>query len=144
VSPRNYRKERGNRTANLVAPWYRLRGWGQAEARPPSMPGRDLVGMPGLAPEVKARAEFEPLAWLRQARKNAGADLGYVVWRPNGMGPQSIGEWPVMLRHDDFVRLLHQAGYGDPVDDGDVPLDTEGPSRVSSALTVSLHEGIDT
>ena len=75
--------------------------------------GRDLTGMPGLAPEVKARRDFAPLAWLRQAAGNASTDLPFVMFRPDGMGEKSIGSWGILLTVEDFTRLLRDAGYGE-------------------------------
>lgn len=70
--------------------------------------------MPGLAPEAKARYGFNPLEWLRQARKNGGDDLAYVVFRPNGMGEAQIEDWCVVMRLGDHTELLRSAGFGDP------------------------------
>lgn len=107
------RKVRGAETQNGVAAWFRVHGWPFAESAGAGRVGRDVTGMPGLAPEVKARAEFTPMAWLRQAEAAAGEDLPFVVWRPNGMGPANIGKWGVMLSLEDFTALLRLAGYGD-------------------------------
>jgi hypothetical protein len=109
----NSRKQRGSATENLLASYYKSRGWPYAEAV--KAQGRDVTGMPGLAPEVKARRGFDPLAWLRQAASNSDGDLPYVVFRPNGMGEKSIDSWGVVLRNEDFTTLLRAAGYGDPM-----------------------------
>ncbi len=69
--------------------------------------------MPGLAPEVKARDGLSIPAALRQATKNAGADLPFVVYRPNGSGEQSIPDWIAFLRLGDFAQILVENGYGD-------------------------------
>jgi hypothetical protein len=106
----NSRKDRGSATENLYAAYCRANGWPYAEAV--KAQGRDTTGMPGLAPEVKARRKFDPLNWLRQAKRNAGNDLGYVVWRPDGMGEKSIEDWGVLLTVGDFTALLRAAGYG--------------------------------
>ena len=70
--------------------------------------------MVGLAPEVKARRDFDPTGWVRQAAANADGDLPFVILRPNGMGPASIELWPVILRVVDFTTLIRAAGYGEP------------------------------
>lgn len=110
----NSRKQRGRATQALVAKYYQSRGWPYAESTPASLPGVDVTGMPGLAPEVKARRDFNPLSWLRQARKNGGDDLGYVVFRPDGMGEAQIEDWGVLMSYGDHTKLLRQAGFGDP------------------------------
>lgn len=107
------RKQRGSQTENLLARYYESRGWPYAE--PTKASGRDVTGMPGLAPEAKARYGFDPLAWLRQAERNAGDDLPYVVFRPNGMGEAQIGSWCVVMRLEHHTALLRSAGYGEPL-----------------------------
>jgi hypothetical protein len=105
------RKQRGRATQGAVATYFAANGWPFAESTGAGRPGIDVTGMPGLACEVKARRGFSPLAWIRQA---ASGDHGlpFVVHRPDGMGPASIGSWPVTLRLADFTTLLRDAGYG--------------------------------
>lgn len=117
MATRATRKARGSETQTGVSRWFAERGWPYAESAGAGRGGRDVLGMPGLACEVKARADFTPLAWLRQARAAAGDDLPFVVWRPNGMGPANIDRWGVMLTLADFTALLQAAGYATP--DGD-------------------------
>lgn len=109
------RVSRGRKTEDLLADWYREHGWAFAERTPAGLPGRDITGMPGLAPEVKARKGFSPLAWTRQASKNAGwGDRPYVVMRCNGQGEAQIGEWIVLRQLRDDTQLLIDSGYGGP------------------------------
>jgi hypothetical protein len=105
------RKQRGSATQTAVAQWFAQHGWPYAESTGAGRQGSDITGIPGLACEVKARREFTPLAWIRQAA--AGKGLPFVVHRPDGMGPASIAEWPVTLRLADFTNLLQIAGFGD-------------------------------
>lgn len=68
--------------------------------------GRDLKNTPGLAVEVKARRDFEPLAWLRQSKKNSDADeMPIVIWQPDGMGEKTVKDWPFMGLLGDFRRM---------------------------------------
>jgi hypothetical protein len=106
-----WRKERGRETERLLAAYWRERGWPYAEPVGAGRPGADITGMPGLAPEVKAVKSFSPQRWLRQARTHDGTP--FVVYRPDGLGPVTIGRWPVILELDEFTRLLRAAGYGD-------------------------------
>lgn len=113
------RKRRGAATQRIVADTLKERGWPFAEAVGAGATGKDITGTPGLAFEVKARAGFDPVAWVRQARRNAkGDDLPAVILRPNGMGPANVEDWVVVLRFGDLVGLLHLAGYGDPEEEG--------------------------
>lgn len=102
------------RSQLVVALWYRANGWGNAESAGSGRPGIDVLGMPALAPEVKARRAFSPLAWLKQAAKAAGTSLPFVVIRFDGQGEESVARWGVLMTLEDHTRLLRQAGYGDP------------------------------
>jgi len=108
------RKVRGAATQGLVAAWFRAHGFPFCTDAGAGRSGRDLLNMIGLAPEVKARADFSPLAWVRQARVNGDGDLPFVVLRCNGQGPTTVAEWPVIVPLDAFTSLLRMAGFGDP------------------------------
>lgn len=114
MSPNLHRKRRGAATQGIVADWFRRQGWPHAESAGAGRSGADITGLGSLRCEVKARADFDPLKWLRQATKHKTYpdDLPFVVWRPNGYGPSNVNEWPVMLRLDEFTALLRDAGYG--------------------------------
>lgn len=109
------RKRRGRQTEHLVARAFAADGWPFALATGAGTPGRDITGVPGVAPEVKARSAFSPMANLRQAKANAKDDLPVVVMRPNGFGEATIDEWPVFLTFGEFRKLLRAAGYGNPL-----------------------------
>ncbi len=105
------------RTQLVVAQWFKDRGWPFAEPAGSGRRGVDVLGTVDIAVEVKARRDFSPLAWIRQARSYAAGRLPFVVFRCNGQGEKTVGEWPVLLRLEDFTRLLHEAGYGDTTTD---------------------------
>lgn len=105
------RVKRGRATQGMLADYWRPH-WPDAYTLPGAVGGRDVRGMPGLAPEVKATDEMPLLAALRQATRNADGDLPFVVWRPNGYGPERIGEWVMALYVRDGTGLLLRAGYG--------------------------------
>lgn len=107
-------KRRGARTQDVVRNWFRSHGHPHAEDAPASISGRDILGVLGWAPEVKARRDFSPLAWLRQAKRNAGEDRHCVVFRCDGQGEETVADWGVIVRLEDFTDLLTMAGYGDP------------------------------
>ena len=108
------RKRRGAQTQTAVARWFAGHGWPYAESAGAGRVGSDITGVPGLAIEVKARRDFTPLAWLRQARTGKG--LPFVVFRPDGLGPANIASWGVLITLEEHTALLRAAGYGDPVD----------------------------
>ena len=108
MSPTQSRKHRGYKTQKIVADHLAARGWPFAESAGAGRSGSDITGVPGLAIEVKARADFSPMAWVRQASLNDG--LPMVTFRPNGMGEASVGTWPVILRLTPYVG---QAAIGE-------------------------------
>lgn len=104
------RKARGAETQRAVATYLAGNGWPYATDAGAGRQGSDILGVPGLAIEVKARRDLQPLAWVRQA--DTGTGLPLCVFRPDGMGPASIADWPVLMRLSDVVGLLRSAGYG--------------------------------
>lgn len=122
-----HRRQRAWETQRCVALYFSTNGWPYATDAGAGRPGSDILNVPGLCVEVKARRDFSPLAWIKQAAK-AGSGLPLVVHRPDGMGPATIADWPVTLRLVDVVGLLRAAGYGDPVElvvEGGLPPTTE-------------------
>jgi hypothetical protein len=111
------RKARGSETQLIAAEWWRGNGFPYCVDAGAGRQGRDLLNLPGLAGEVKGRANFDPLAWIRQASSNAHGDLPFVQLRCNGQGPASIADWPVLLRTFDFTFLVRRAGFGDPLEE---------------------------
>lgn len=104
--------KRWSESQNLLAQWFRERGWPYAEPTGSGRPGVDLTGMPGLAPEVKARLDAgRLLESMRQARTRAG--VAFVIQRPRNFGPANIDLWPVTITLGEFTALLQAAGYGD-------------------------------
>lgn len=107
---------RGRKTQRLVAEHFQANGWPHAWSKGAFESGRDVEGMPGLSVEVKATSDGSITGALRQAVAYAGGDLPLVVWRPNGYGPERIGDWVVAMRLEDATRLLRDAGYGDRIE----------------------------
>lgn len=100
------RKHRGYKTQRLLAERWRLNGiapYGKAVGAGEA--GNDILDVPGLAVEVKARDTVSLPAALRQAAASGGTDLPIVVWRHNGQGEGSMGEWTVSMSLDSFEQL---------------------------------------
>lgn len=108
-----HRRHRGMRTQKVVAEWFAVHGWPYAESTGSARSGADITGAPDIAVEVKARADFSPLSWLRQAHSNADGRLPFVVLRCNGQGEVDPGQWGALLTLADLTNLLIAAGYGD-------------------------------
>ena len=103
------RKHRGYRTQRVVAQ-YLAQWWEHAESAGAGRQGKDVTGVP-FDLEIKARSAFQPKAWLDQVKQREGiGELPIVVMRFNGQG-EDASQYGAMLRFDDLVSLLLQAGY---------------------------------
>lgn len=131
-----HRQRRGMETQTAVANYLAQHGWPYALPAGTGRNGADITGTLDIAVEVKARRDFDPLAWLRQARANADGKLPFVVFRCNGQGTGSVHEWPVLIRLGEFVPVLLAAGYGDPK--VAYPLDTSG-TDITPSTTNDSH-----
>ena len=106
--PSQSRKHRGFRTERVVATylsqWWRSASIGRGS-------GKDIHNVP-FDIEVKARSDFQPLAWLKQVEKRTqGKELSAVVCRMNGQG-EDAAEYLAFMRFSDLVQLLLPI-YGD-------------------------------
>jgi hypothetical protein len=68
--------------------------------------GKDIVNVP-FDCEVKARAGFQPLAYIKQlkARTSVSGELGFGVIRLNGQG-ENAREYAAIIRLEDLLPLL--------------------------------------
>jgi hypothetical protein len=106
--PSQSRKHRGFRTERVVATylsqWWRSASIGRGS-------GKDIHNVP-FDIEVKARSDFQPLAWLKQVEKRTqGKELSVVVCRMNGQG-EDAAEYLAFMRFSDLIQLLLPI-YGD-------------------------------
>jgi len=97
------RKHRGFRTERVVAEYLSTQ-WPHATVGRGS--GKDILGVPFDA-EIKARAGFQPLAYLKQlkSRTDKSGDLGFGVIRLNGQG-EDAAEYACIIRLADLLPLL--------------------------------------
>ena len=108
--PSQSRKHRGFRTERVVAA-YLSQWWRSASVGRGS--GKDIHNVP-FDIEVKARTDFQPLAWLKQVEKRAAVpdELPIVVCRMNSQG-EDAEKYLAFMRFQDLVQLLLKAGYGE-------------------------------
>jgi hypothetical protein len=112
--PSQSRKHRGYRSQKVLAMYLAEHGFPFAESAGAGRSGSDVTGTIGIDWEVKARTGFNPTAAIKQLKeRHNGKDLPVAVLRLNGQGEANIGEWVTLLRLEDFVHLLREAGYGD-------------------------------
>jgi len=126
------RKHRGYRTERVIES-YLSQWWENASVGRGA--GKDIHNVP-FDCEIKARTEFQPLAWLKQVTKRSGGkELPFVVCRMNGQG-EDAAEYLAFMRFGDLVQLLLKAGYGDIKTDS-VQLE---PERCTSCGSWKLKE----
>lgn len=100
----NHRKHRGYRTQKVIADY--LKTWfPYADTAGAGRQGEDILNVPTLSIEVKARADFQPLAWIKQAESNANGKLPMVIMRCNGQG-EDAGQYLAFARLDDLMPVL--------------------------------------
>jgi hypothetical protein len=101
----NHRKHRGYKTQAVVAEW--LKQWyPYAEYTGAGRQGEDITGIP-FSIEVKARSDFSPLAWIKQAETNKGDKLAFVVSRCNGQG-EDASQYLAFMRLGDLMNILKE------------------------------------
>ena len=75
----------------------------------------DITGTPALAWEVKNHKTYKIPAWLKETEletKNAKADFGVLVVKPNGVGVTNTANWWAIMSLEQITNLLREAGYG--------------------------------
>ena len=108
------RKHRGYRSQKVVANYLAENGFPFAESTGAGRSGTDITGCVGIDWEVKARTGFDPAGAIKQLKERARKGiLGLVCLRLNGQGETKVRDWVVVMRLEDAVNLLRDAGYGD-------------------------------
>ena len=112
--PSQSRKHRGYRSQKVLAMYLAENGFPFAESTGAGRSGSDITGCVGIDWEVKARTGFNPSTAIAQLKERAKKNLlGFVCLRLNGQGELKVKDWVVLLRLEDAVDLLREAGYGD-------------------------------
>ena len=109
----NHRKHRGYRTQKVIAE-YLKQWWAYADTAGAGRQGEDILNIPTISIEVKARSDFQPLAWIKQAEANSNQKLPLVIMRCNGQG-EDVGEYLAFIRVKDLMPILHQAAPSDEI-----------------------------
>ena len=97
------RKHRGFRTERVVAEYLSTWWTGACVGRGS---GKDVLNVP-FDVEVKARASFQPLSYLKQlkARTSISGELGFAVMRLNGQA-ENAADYACIIRLEDLLPLL--------------------------------------
>ena len=109
----NHRKHRGYRTQKVIAD-YLKQWWAYADTAGAGRQGEDILNIPTISIEVKARSDFQPLAWIKQAEANSNQKLPLVIMRCNGQG-EDVGQYLAFIRVKDLMPILHQAAPSDEI-----------------------------
>ncbi len=64
------------------------------------------IAAPAAPPTRGARADFQPLAWIKQAASNANGKIPMVIMRCNGQG-EDAGEYLAFVKVKDIMPILH-------------------------------------
>ena len=112
TSPNKSRKVRGRRTEHVVANYFRER-WGSTSVVNSGASGSDVLGTP-FDIEVKARAAFQPKAWIDQQKKRDDGRLKFVVMRCNGQG-ENPDDYVFIARLGDMMPLLEDKVPSDAI-----------------------------
>jgi hypothetical protein len=108
----NHRKHRGYRTQKVIAD-YLKQFWTYADTAGAGRQGEDILNIPTLSIEVKARSDFQPLAWIKQAGDNAKyGKTPLVIMRGNGQG-EDAGEYLVFGKLKDVMPIFAAAAPTD-------------------------------
>ena len=100
----NHRKHRGYRTQKVIADY--LKQWfPYADTAGAGRQGEDILNVPTISIEVKARADFQPLSWIKQAESNAAGKLPMVIMRCNGQG-EDAGQYLAFVKLKDIMPIL--------------------------------------
>jgi len=105
-----HRKDRGLRTERVISA-YLAQWWSGATVGRGA--GKDIVNIP-IDIEIKARADFDPLAWLRQSKKRGrvSGEPSFVIVRCNGQG-ETPEDYLAFTDLATLTELWLKAGYGD-------------------------------
>lgn len=108
-------KAKGTAAETAVATYLREQGWATAERR--TLSGindkGDIAGILQLAVEVKAQKQYSIPAWLKELaieKRNAKAEHGVLIIKPNGVGSANVGKWWAVMTFEELVELLRKAG----------------------------------
>lgn len=109
-------KRKGTSFETLIVRYLQTVGFPYAERRAlhGNLDKGDITGCGPLVFECKAAKRHELSNWLgqtEQERQNAAADYGILVVKRQGHNTGA--EQYAVMRLEDMVRLLKEAGYGD-------------------------------
>lgn len=117
--PSRARRDRGMKTQELIAArWRTMALFPYAQSTGSGRPGRDILLTPGMFVEVKARGDVSLPSQLKKAQTHATAarlqsdtpgepaDMPVIIWRHNGQGEASMGEWSATVYLADLEDLL--------------------------------------
>lgn len=110
-------RQKGTSAETALVKYLQQNGFPHAERR--ALAGiadkGDVTGTPGVAWEVKNHKAYDFSGWLKETeveRRNALAEYGVLIVKPNRVGLDSVQDWWAVLTVSDVVELLNFAGFG--------------------------------
>ena len=115
-------KAKGTSAETAVVNYLNEHGFAAAERR--ALAGAfdkgDIAGIRAVCIEVKAAKTYSIPAWLRETfieKKNAKAEVAFLVVKPVGVGAKNAGNFWAIMTLEEMASLLRRANYGDKVDE---------------------------
>ena len=74
----------------------------------------DIAGVPNSVVEVKNQRTYKIHEWMKETeteRINAGADLGILVIKPNGVGVAHINYWWAVVSLETITKLIEDSDF---------------------------------
>lgn len=96
---------RGRATQRIAAEFMRF-VWPTCESVEAFLAGCDLKNTPGWRVEIKATQDGSLTGAMKQAANHPGEGTPVVIWRPDGYGPERVGDWIVAMRLKDFREIV--------------------------------------
>ena len=95
---------RGRATQRIAADYLRD-VWPECFSKEAFLAGVDIENTPGWRIEVKATQDGTLTGAMKQAEKHPGIGTPVVIWRPDGYGPEKVGEWLAVVRLRDYREI---------------------------------------
>lgn len=105
-------KQKGTLAETAVAEYLKT-FWPNVERR--ALQGQndkgDIAGVPNAVIEVKNHKTYKFKEWIKETeieRKNASAEIGILIVKPNGIGVSNVNDWWAVVSLQTMSKLLKE------------------------------------